>query len=71
MAKIDVMQTIEKTRGAINPYYDLNMNDIKLIVDNSPNIYYLATNFFNFGYAQGMKAAKAEIKKQGRTTKGA
>jgi hypothetical protein len=64
MARLNVMRTIEETRPKINVRYDIGIDDIELICTNSPHPYYLVANSFTLGYAQGMKAAKAEMKRR-------
>lgn len=57
------MKTIEKNIGKINVRYDLDMESGREILDNSTGPWDLIYNGFAIGYIQGMKAAKAEIKK--------
>ena len=61
MAELNVLKTIKEIRGKINKNYDLKINDIKVIANNSHDQFDLIVNAFIFGYAQGMKACKKEI----------
>lgn len=65
MAKINVMNVIEESLGKINPYYDLKVIDAIVISEFSYNKADSALKGFRFGYIQGMKAAKAEMRKAG------
>lgn len=56
------MKTSKSAIGKINPAYDLCSNNIEEIRDNSNGIFDLICNSFRFGYVQGMKATKAELK---------
>lgn len=49
---------IRKSIGHIDSRYDL-------LARNVEDIYNMSCNGFRFGYMQGMKAAKAEMKKGG------
>ena len=61
----NTMQVIEKTRkGKINPTYDMTFKNVEDILENSTDYVGAVLNSFVFGYAQGMRATKAEIKKQ-------
>lgn len=57
------MEIISNISGHINQEYNLYTNNIKDIYNASNNAYELICNGFTFGYEQGMKAAKAEIRK--------
>lgn len=59
----NTMKTIEKTRGKINLRYDMCNANILDIANSTSNKYEMIMSNFVFGYAQGMKAAKAEMKK--------
>lgn len=60
--RINTLKTIEAMRGNVNPRYDLSLQSLKDIGEISTGTYDLAYKSFQFGYAQGMKAAKAEMK---------
>lgn len=63
MARVrNTMKLIKQSVGFINGKYDMcveNMDDIRRESNDS---YDLICNGFRFGYMQGMKAAKAEMK---------
>ena len=54
--------TIEKAMDAINDRYDLRVSDANDIREMSSGSFDMICNSFIFGYAQGFKAAKAEMK---------
>lgn len=64
MSKMNVMKKIQETRGGINPYYDMDIEDMKKIYNNSNDGFSLISNAFVFGYIQGMKAQKAKDRKK-------
>ena len=64
MSKVNVLKTIGGCRERINPLYDACLRDIRVLLDNFPGRVSLVSNSFVFGYAQGYKAAKAEMKKK-------
>jgi len=47
-------------------YYTLRMRDILEIRDNSGDWFRSIDDAFRFGYLQGTKAAKAEMKRKGK-----
>ena len=59
------MEKIESTRSKVNPYYDMRVKDLQEIYENSQSVFDCIANGFRFGYLQGVKAAKAEIRKYG------
>lgn len=62
MARVkNTMNVIQNTE--INTYYDASVLNFQEIKRNSKGIFDLIHNSFTFGYAQGMKAAKAEIQR--------
>ena len=64
---LNVMKLIEKNYGKINPAYSYHMADAETIIDSSKgDIRTMTYKFFVLGYAQGMKAAKAEMKKHAK-----
>lgn len=66
MARVkSAMQLIEETRGTIDTRYDMRVKHVADIKEQSNGFYDLICNGFIFGYAQGMKAAKSEMKKGG------
>lgn len=56
------MKLIETSAGVINIRYDLCAENITDIKNASRDMYDLICNRFRFGYMQGLKAAKAEMK---------
>lgn len=64
MSKMNVMKKIQEARGGINSYYDMDVEDMKKISNNSHDRFSLILNAFTFGYIQGMKAQKAKDRKK-------
>lgn len=63
MARVkNTMKLVESSVGVINIRYDLCAENITDIKDASHDIYDLICNGFRFGYMQGLKAAKAEMR---------
>ena len=60
----NIMQKIEQVRDKINPYYAASISDLYEIMDHSEDVYRLFNNAFRFGYMQGAKAVKAEMKRK-------
>ncbi|MBQ3021907.1 MAG: hypothetical protein IJD91_01085 [Clostridia bacterium] len=71
MKKLDVMERTERIRksGIIKSAYDLKVKDIMRIRECSEDDYEKLTNSFAYGYAQGYKAAMAEMKKKAKEVK--
>lgn len=64
MAKVkNTMKLINSSIRKISSNYDIAAQNIQDIADASNNKWDLITYGFRFGYIQGMKAAKAEMKK--------
>ena len=64
MARVrNTMQLINGSIGKIDVRYDMYAENIRDILNNSRDNFELICNGFRFGYLQGMKAAKAEMKK--------
>ena len=63
MSKMNVMKKIQEVRG-VNSYYDLDIEDMEKISNNSHDRFSLISNAFTFGYIQGMKAQKAKDRKK-------
>ena len=61
---VDVVKTIGE--GKIPRAYGLYMSHMDEIRDISVNAFELITYAFKFGYAQGVKAVKARIKRKNR-----
>ncbi|MCI9312535.1 MAG: hypothetical protein HFE68_04135 [Erysipelotrichaceae bacterium] len=69
MPRINMNNAINSTIGKIDSRYDLSYGDVlELMEDNDK--YNIVNNSFRFGYIQGMKAAKAEMKKRRVETNG-
>lgn len=64
MAKINVEKTIKSVRGKVNPRYDIEYDAVLEIANKSDGLFWAIADSFAFGYAQGMKAAKAEMRKK-------
>lgn len=61
MSKMNVMKKIQETRGKINIYYDMDIEDMEKIYISSNDGFSLISNAFTFGYFQGMKAQNAKV----------
>lgn len=61
----NTMKLVRKSIGHINSHYDMCADNIDDIMAASRDFYDLICNGFRFGYMQGMKAARAEMKKDG------
>lgn len=64
MSKMNVMKKIQEMKRGINPYYDMDIEDMEKIYNNSNDRFSLISNAFTFGYMQGMKAQKAKDRKK-------
>ncbi len=60
----NTIRRIQKTRGNINPKYDASIQNILDIKGYSSGTESAICNGFVFGYAQGMKAAKSEMRRK-------
>ncbi len=64
MARIkSVLEKVESIK--INPHYDMTVENMYEIYRNGKNIFNVIMLSFNFGYFQGMKAAKSELNHNG------
>ena len=61
---MNVMKNIQEMKGKINPNYDMSIENIQTLVNNSDEGLDLVSNAFTFGYIQGMKAQKAKDRKK-------
>lgn len=61
----NVTRIIEKSIGKIDERYDMCVSDIEAIEKMSYSKYDFIANGFRFGYMQGLKAARAETKRNG------
>lgn len=65
MAELNIRRAINSTIGKINPRYDMTLGNIKQIGEENNSLYGVINDSFRLGYVQGMKAAKAEMRKRG------
>lgn len=66
MARVkNTMQVVRDSIGEINGRYDMCTDNAKDIYGASNDFFDMIVNGFRFGYMQGMKAAKAEMRKGG------
>ena len=61
----NTMNLARKASSVIDVKYDIFANNIDDIYQESDSVWDMIVNGFRFGYMQGVKAAKAEIKKGG------
>lgn len=59
----NTMEVIRNAYGHINPYYDMAHNNVNDIYQNNKNEFDMICDAFTFGYAQGRKAMKSELRK--------
>ncbi len=71
MGRCNVLKTIKDytETGRINPYYDMYVDEIPIILKASKHIAEAIMDAFTYGYAQGTKATKAEIKRKAKAVK--
>ena len=58
MGRLNTLKTIDKTRGKINPNYDMTMEDIRTLYEKNISKVDAMLDSFVLGYAQGVKAQK-------------
>lgn len=58
MGRLNTLKTIDKTRGKINPNYDMTMKDIRTLYEKNISKVDEMLDSFVLGYAQGVKAQK-------------
>lgn len=58
MGRLNTLKTIDKTRGKINPNYDMTMKDIRTLYEKKISKVDAMLDSFVLGYAQGVKAQK-------------
>lgn len=63
MKKSNLMEKIEQSRKLVKSRYDLTFEEIMTLIENCRNEFDMVTMPFIYGYAQGRKAAIAEMKK--------
>ena len=61
----NIVEKAELVKGKINHHYSISIGEAIEIEEKSDGILEIISNSFAFGYMQGMKAAKAEMKKGG------
>lgn len=61
----NTMVLVKQADNAIDIKYDIFSSNIEDIYTASNNRFDMIVNGFKFGYMQGMKAAKSEMKKGG------
>lgn len=66
----NVVQKANLMIGQINPHYDMTVNNVKEIHEVYGGSFDTICCSFRFGYLQGMKAAKAEMKRGGAELNG-
>lgn len=64
MARINLEKAIEEGRKIINSRYDMSFNQLVQLAED-PDIVRSISNAFSFGFLQGTKAARAEMRKGG------
>lgn len=60
---VNTKALIQKSAGHIDLQYDMYTQNMEDIYSMSQNSYEMICNGFRFGYMQGEKAARAEMKK--------
>lgn len=64
MGKVkDTMYVVENTKGKVDDNYSMYLTNIIHIKESSRDVYDAIANAFYFGYAQGTKATKVELKR--------
>ena len=58
----NTMKLVEASIGTISNLYGMRIENIKDIYENSEDSIGMICNGFRFGYMQGMKAAKSEMR---------
>lgn len=64
MARIDTAKTIKQGENILNQRYDMGHDTVMYIKNNSTSFFDLIVKGFYFGYAQGVKATKAEMRRK-------
>lgn len=62
MARKSVIERIESVKGKVNERYSLRASEMVELYSQSRDLFHVITNSFEYGYLQGMKATKAELK---------
>lgn len=66
MAKLDVMEKIEKSKKRDKGRYNMSLRDLIKVRECSPDDYAKLSNAFDYGFYQGYKAAMAEMNKKSK-----
>lgn len=64
MARMNVEKRIKEGMRICNTHYSMSYADICYILEHSTDIVDTLCNGFYIGYAQGVRAAKAELKRR-------
>lgn len=64
MAELNILKTIEETRGHIDERYDITAGDLVTLRNTYKDIFGLISATFAIGYAQGRKSVQAENKRE-------
>ena len=64
MAVKSMIKNIKAFKGKINPRYDMNCTNMQEIYKACGGTFEAISVSFEYGYLQGMKAAKSDMKKQ-------
>lgn len=65
MSSVNVISEIKNASKIINYHYDASFDKIKTIAHNSTGNIDAVSKGFCYGYQQGVKATKAEMRKGG------
>lgn len=63
MARKSVIEKAESMVGKINKRYLLSASEVAELYNGSEDWFHAICNSFRYGYMQGVKAAKTEMKK--------
>lgn len=66
MARINFERAVKEGQKIINPRYDMSYDQLMKLKE-APDIIESISNAFSYGYLQGTKAVKAEMRKGGAT----
>ena len=64
MSRINLEKAVKEGQKIINPRYDMSYGQLKQLAE-APDIVESISNAFSFGYLQGTKAARVEMRKGG------
>ena len=65
MAKLNIEKILQSEESVVNSRYGISYDAVKDISGRSTGMIDAISNGFKVGYVQGMKAAKAEMRKAG------